>query len=104
MGAPAGYAAWGGWHEGVLPARLRWASGAVGLLVFPALIAQVLAAGGVLDADWVPEWGKGGMWILVGVFTVGTISNFASRSKRERWWGFVSLAIAICCAVIALNL
>jgi hypothetical protein len=104
LGAPAGYAAWGGWHEGVLPARLRWASGIVGIGVYPALIVFVLATAGVVDANWVPGRGKLGMWILVGVFTLGTLANFASRSKRERWWGFVSLAIAICCAVIALSL
>jgi len=44
------------------------------------------------------------MWILTGLFTLGTLANFASRSKRERWWGFVSLTIAICCAVVALSL
>ena len=103
LGAPAGFAAWGGWHEGVLPGRLRFASGVVGLGVFPALIVFVLATAGVIDANWVPGKGKLGMWILTGVFILGTLANFASRSKRERWWGFVSLAIAICCAVVALS-
>jgi hypothetical protein len=104
LGAPAGYAAWGGWHEGVLPTRLRFASGAVGIGVYPALIVFVLATAGVIDANWVPGKGKLGMWILTGLFTLGAISNFASRSKRERWWGFVALAISTCCAVIALSL
>jgi len=104
LGAPAGYAAWGGWHEGVLPTRLRVASGVVGLGVYPALIVFVLATAGVIDANWVPGTGKLGMWILTGLFTLGTLANFASRSKRERWWGFVSLTIAICCAVVALSL
>ncbi|HEY7469295.1 MAG TPA: hypothetical protein VIC07_07205 [Acidimicrobiia bacterium] len=104
LGAPAGFAAWGGWHEGVLPTRLRVASGVVGLVVYPALIVFVLATAGVIDAPWVPGTGRLGMWILTGVFTLGTVTNFASRSKRERWWGFVSLAIAICCAVVALSL
>ena len=104
LGAPAGYAAWGGWHEGKLPARLRWASGVVGIGVYPALIIYVLTTAGVIDATWVPARGRLGMWILTGLFAVGTVANFASRSKRERWWGFVSLAIAICCGVIALSL
>jgi hypothetical protein len=104
LGAPAGYAAWGGWHEGVLPTRLRIASGFVGIGVYPALMVFVLATAGVIDAKWVPGTGRLGMWILTGLFTLGTLANFASRSKRERWWGFVSLTIAICCAVVALSL
>lgn len=104
LGAPARNAVWGGWHEGVLPTRLRIASGVVGVVVYPALAVFVLATAGVVDANWVPGTGKLGMWILTGLFTLGAVANFASRSKRERWWGFVSLAIAICCAVVALSL
>ena len=104
LGAPAGYAAWGGWHEGVLPTKLRVASGILGIGVFPALIVYVLTTAGTIDATWVPARGRLGMWILTGLFALGTLANFASSSKRERWWGFVSLAIAICCAVIALSL
>jgi hypothetical protein len=104
LGAPARNAVWGGWHEGVLPTRLRIASGVVGIVVYPALAVFVLATAGVVDANWVPGTGRLGMWILTGLFTLGTVANFASRSKRERWWGFVSLAIAICCAVVALSL
>jgi hypothetical protein len=104
FGAPARYAVWGGWHEGTLPARLRWASGVVGIGVYPALIVYVLTTAGVVDATWVPARGKLGMWILAGLFTVGAFANFASRSKRERWWGVVSLVVAVCCAVIALSL
>jgi hypothetical protein len=104
LGAPARYAAWGGWHEGVLPTRLRVASGIVGIVVYPALIIFVLATAGVVDANWVPGRGKVGMWVLTGVFVMAALANFASRSKRERRWGFVSLTIAICCAVVALSL
>ena len=104
FGAPAGYAAWGGWHEGVLPTRLRLASGFVGIVVYPALMVYVLATAGAIEAQWVPGRGRAGMWILTGVFILGTIANFASRSRRERWWGFVSLAIALCCATVALSL
>lgn len=104
LGAPAGYAAWGGWHEGRLPTRLRVASGIVGLVVYPALIVFVLASSGLIDANWVPGKGKVGMWILAGVFTVGALANFASRSKRERYWGPVSLVIAVCCAIVAIGI
>lgn len=104
LGAPAGFAAWGGWHEGVLPTRLRVASGIAGLLVYPALIVYVLATAGAVDATWVPARGALGMWILTGVFVLGAVANFASRSKRERYWGPVALGIAICCGIVALGL
>lgn len=103
LGAPAGYAAWGGWHERTLPTRLRVASGIVGFLIYPALMVFVLATAGVIEANWVPGRGKIGMWILTGVFVLGTLANFASRSKRERYWGLVSLAIAVCCAIVAIR-
>ena len=103
LGAPARYAAWGGWHEGTLPTRLRVASGIVGFLVYPALMVFVLATAQVIDVNWVPGTGKVGMWILTGLFVLGTIANFASRSKRERYWGVVSLAIAVCCAIVAIQ-
>ena len=104
LGAPAGFAAWGGWHEGVLPTRLRVASGAVGLIVYPALITYVLATSGVLDATWVPARGRLGMWIITGLFVIGGIANAASRSRRERWWAPVSFAIAVCTAIVAVSL
>ena len=103
LGAPAGYAAWGGWHQGTLPTRLRVASGLVGFIACPALLVFVLATAMVIDANWVPGTGKVGMWILAGVFVLGSFANFASRSRRERYWGFVSLAIATCCAIVAIQ-
>ena len=104
LGAPAGFAAWGGWHEGVLPTRLRIASGVVGLIVYPALMVYVLATAGVIDATWVPARGRLGMWILTAVFTLGGFANLASRSRRERWWAIVAFAIAVCTAIVALSL
>lgn len=103
LGAPAGYAAWGGWHEGTLPTRLRIASGVVGIIVYPALMVFVLATAMVIEANWVPGTGKVGMWVLTGVFVAGTLANLASRSRRERYWGIVSLAIAVCCAIVAIQ-
>jgi hypothetical protein len=101
FGAPWGSAAWGGANAGVLPTRLRIASLLAGLLLYPLLILFVLQSAGVLKTAWVPGTGEMGMWILTGFFVLGTIANLASRSKRERIWGPVSLAIAVCCAIIA---
>jgi hypothetical protein len=100
LGAPARRAAWGGRHEGKLPTGLRVASGIAGVLFYPAVILIVLQTGGVIDLDPVPV-GATGMWVLAGLFTVGALMNFVSRSNVERVWGPVSLAIAACCAVLA---
>jgi hypothetical protein len=104
LGAPLGYAAWGGSHGGALPGKLRIASGVAGLVAYPLIGLYVLASTGLIKANWMPGTGKTGMWILTGLFTLGTLANFASRSKRERLWGPVSLVIAVCCGIIAASI
>jgi hypothetical protein len=101
FGAPLGAAAWGGRHPGVLPTRLRVASGFVAVFVYPVLAVFILGTANVIDGDMDanPLW----LWILAGLFLLGALANFASRSKVERWWGLVSLGIAVCCAVIAIG-
>lgn len=101
LGAPWGEAAWGGSHHGVLPNGFRVASAVAGVVVYPLIIAIVLTAAGLIDADWTPGAGAAGMWVLTGFFTLGAFANFASRSKKERIWGPVSLVIAVCCGFIA---
>lgn len=78
--------------------RFRVASGVAGIVVYPVIGVVVADSGGIV------ELGVGGnavMWILSGLFTLGTVANAASRSPVERWWAPVSFAVAICCAVIA---
>lgn len=104
LGAPLGYAAWGGTHEAVLPVRLRIASAVAGFLIYPFLIMFVLTSADVIQADWMPGTGRVGMWIITGFFVLGGFANFASKSKRERYWGPVSWAIAVCCGIVALAL
>jgi hypothetical protein len=101
LGAPLGYASWGGRHGGVLPTRLRIASGVAGVVIYPLIGLFVLASAGLINTDWMPGTGKAGMWVLAGLFTLGALANFASRSKVERYWGPVSLVIAICCGITA---
>ena len=100
LGAPFGSAAWGGGHDGVLPRRLRVASGFAALVVYPLIALYVLSSAGSIEVPWLPT-GATGMWVLAGLFTLGGIANLASRSKIERAWAPVSLTIAVCCAVIA---
>jgi hypothetical protein len=102
FGAPLGKAAWGG-HEGILPKRLRIASGVAGLVVYPLIIVAALDVG-FLDRDLLPVNGASVMWILAALFAVGALANLASRSPIERLWAPVSLAIAGCCAFVASSL
>ena len=103
LGAPWGSAAWGGRNAGVLPRNLRIASGIVAVVIYPINIVLVLAAAGLIEADWLPADLTAVMWVLAALLTVGALANFASRSPRERFWGPVALTIAVCCAIIALN-
>ena len=101
LGAPLGKAAWGGRHEGVLPTRLRIASGVAAIFVYPLIVFLVMAASGLIETTIAVEMRRAGMWVLTALFGLGALANFASRSKIERLWGPLSLGVAICCGVIA---
>jgi uncharacterized membrane protein SirB2 len=103
VGAPWGQAAWGGQNEGTLPRRLRVASSVAALvLLLGAWI--VLAASGLAGVSPLPgSWLGPAMWVTTAYFVLGTVVNLISRSRVERVWGPVTLAIAVCCAVIALG-
>jgi hypothetical protein len=103
FGAPWGAAAWGGRHPGVLPRRFRIASGVAAVIVYPLIIALVLAAAGLIGDGWLPVDGTLIMWVLAGLLGIGALMNFVSRSAPERRWGAVALTIALCCVVIALG-
>ncbi len=104
LGAPAGAAAWGGSHPGVLPTRLRVASGLVGVFFYPVVGIFMLDVGGLVDTGLAEgDWTRWTLWVLAGLFTLGALANFASRSKIERIWGPVSLGLAICSVILALG-
>lgn len=103
-GAPWGAAAWGGQHPGVLPRNLRIASGVAAVVVYPLLIALVLASAGLITDGWLPVDGTLIMWVLAALLGVGAVMNFISPSPPERRWGAVALTIALCCVVIALGI
>ncbi len=105
LGAPAGAAAWGGKYPGVLPTRLRVASGFVGVIFYPLVFFFVLDAGAVVETGLADgSYAKWFLWILAGLFTLGALTNFASKSRVERFWGPVALIIAVCCGIIAIGL
>lgn len=99
LGVPAGAAAWGGNHPGVLPSRLRVASAFVAIFFYPPIALLILDLADLLDIGW--DVSSLWLWVLVGLFALGTLANFGSRSKAERPWGVVSLALAICTAIVA---
>ena len=102
LGAPLGQGSWGGRYRGRLPARLRAASAVNALVVYPVAIVYVLVSAGLVEGHDLPGAGSAAMWVLVGFFSLGTFANLISRSPVERFWSPVSLALAVCCAVIAL--
>lgn len=102
VGTPWGAAAWGGQNPGVLPTRLRVASGVAGLVIYPLLIVLVASAAEWVSIGWLSDLGSLPMWILTALLGLGALANFASRSPRERVWGPVAVAVAICCAILAL--
>lgn len=102
-GLPWGAAAWGGQHPGVLPAGFRVASAVSGAVVYPLMALYVIDSADLADISWLPGSGRAAMWVLFGFFVLGTLMNAASRSRIERIWAPVNLALAVCCLVIALN-
>ena len=103
LGAPWGEAAWGGQNPGILPRNLRIASGIGAVVIYPLIILLVLAGAGLISDDWLPFDTTILMWVLAALLTVGAVMNAISRSPRERLWAPVALAVAICCAVIAIR-
>ena len=101
LGAPLGKAAWGGQHAGVLPKRLRIASGFAALLIYPLIIIVVVDSAELIDVSPLPGGEEARMWVLCGLFALGALANVASRSTLERYWAPVSMAIAVCSAIVA---
>ena len=104
LGVPWGAAAWGGQHSGVLPKTLRLGSAIAAVVLYPLIVLYVLASIDVVELAWLPGAGSRALWVLTGVFTLGALMNFISRSSIERIWGPVALAIAVCCGLLAAGL
>lgn len=71
------------------------------VVVYPLIIAVVLAVADIVAFDRLAGVGSTRMWVLTSVFAIGGVANAASRSKVERIWSPVSFGIAVCCGYIA---
>ena len=89
-GAPWGRAAYGGYHPGVRPTRLRAVS-SVAAAVYGTGAALILSGRGTPGAR------TRGFTILSAFMAVGALANGASRSPVERaLWTPVTIAAAVC--------
>jgi len=97
LGAPWGRFAWGGQHDGVLPAGYR--IGSVVAAVVYALIGSIALDRASVIAWYPPGFTVVAMWVVFGLLVLGVLMNAISRSKSER---SVMTPIALCLAVLAL--
>ena len=98
-GLPFGRYAWGGANE-VLPRGLRIAS-ALATIVYVLSAATILEAAGVTDLVASTELPRNVVWVLAGLFAIGTVMNAISRSTKERRMAAVALALAILSVIVA---
>lgn len=83
LGAPLGALAWGGRHEGELPAGLRVGSAAA-VVVLALAALTLLARGGVIRRPMAGWWIAPGAWAIAGHLSLNTLANLASSSPNER--------------------
>jgi hypothetical protein len=103
LGAPLGQLAWGGFHPGKLPKKLRWAS-LVSVAVFILATICVLEKSGQINLIGIPDFVQIMIWIFTVIFGLSTIANFYSKSKLEkRVMTPIALALFILCFLIAIG-
>jgi hypothetical protein len=81
-GAPWGRFAWGGQHAGVLPRRLRIASG-ISVIVYVVLAVPALDLAGVVHVV-LNGVAQVAAWVVFGYLCLGVAMNAISRSAAER--------------------
>jgi hypothetical protein len=100
FGAPFGEAAWGG-SSADLPAGLRAASG-IAVVLWLLAAAIVAQRSGLLNTRLGGTFVRRGTWALVGLMSVSTLMNLASRSAPERSiWAPVGLVMTVACLILA---
>lgn len=101
LGAPLGRYAMGGMVEGAYPAPMRIA--ALAQIAIYALIGAITFSRLGWAFPGFAQQGRIAMWIVVGLFALGTLMNAISRSAGERAiWTPVALVMALASLRIAL--
>jgi hypothetical protein len=101
FGAPLGAAALGGTNSGQLPDALRLVTG-ISTVIWLFAVLLVLARGGHALVPLPKAVPRVGIWMLVGLLSLGTLMNFASSSMWERFgWGPFTLVLLILAVVLA---
>jgi uncharacterized protein with ACT and thioredoxin-like domain len=98
-GAPLGEYAWGGAHR-ILPRGLRIGS-VVATFIYVLAALIILEAVRLVDFVASVDLPRNAVWLLAGLFGVGTIMNAISRSRKERRMALVALALCGLCVVVA---
>ena len=100
-GLPLGHYAWGGAHR-VLPRPLRIGS-VLATVVYGLSAMTILEAAGVIDLVASTELPRNAVWVLAGLFVIGTVMNAVSRSTKERRMSAVALVLAALSIIVALG-
>lgn len=99
VGMPLGHYAWGGAHR-VLPRSLRIGS-MLATVVYALAAVTILEAAGVIDLVGSTELPRTAVWVLAGLFGIGTVMNAISRSTKERRMAAVALVLAVLSVIVA---
>lgn len=97
-GRPLGEYAWGGGQR-LLSRGLRIAS-AVAVLLYVSAAVAILEAAGVTRLTTAEEWTVIATRTFAVLFAVGVVMNAISRSRKERVWAPVSLALALLFGIV----
>ena len=102
-GAPLGRYAWGGQHDGALPARLRSGS-AVSIVIYALIAVVALERAGVIDLIPGEVVETVAMWVIAVYFALGIVMNGISRSLPERLTMTpLILVLAVLALIVALS-
>jgi hypothetical protein len=104
LGAPWGAAAYGGTIPGTLPTRQRVTSGLAGFVLYPMVAVFVADTSGLVELGWTDGLSSLWLWVLAGLFAVGTLANAVSRSTAERYWAIVTLGMCLSSAWLAIGM
>lgn len=83
IGSPLGEWAYGGFHKGVLPLKLR-VSSAIAVLLWAGAVLLVLDVGGHINVGIDPEWRSRMLMVLLVLMGLGSVLNAISKSRKER--------------------